>query len=126
LLLLADRPASVSRDKDGWKIAGVTVPPDGTEVVAMARPDSLARLWLEEARDWLDRLAKEGTWLGAGGGTKVAGMAGFHQDDADVCEGEDSVQGKIPSRFKPDRRAPSPPTPLPPAGEGRFESRASD
>jgi len=76
-LLLADRPAEAARGGNGWEVGGVTVPADGTEVVAIARRGDLARLWLNEAQQWFERLAKEGRWLGSGDGAAVVANGGF-------------------------------------------------
>ena len=108
-LLLAERPAPTRRDPDGWTVTDVSIPADGTEVVAVARRQDLARLWLNEAEQWLERLAKEARWLSSAkaavtvaNGDFEAGQSGWglasppsNQADSEVTIEEDKpISGK--------------------------------
>ncbi|MEN6644565.1 MAG: carbohydrate-binding family 9-like protein, partial [Armatimonadia bacterium] len=61
--LVGDREATVAPTKGGCTISGVSLAPDTTEVLAVGRREAVARLFLEQGREWLGRLAREGKWL---------------------------------------------------------------
>jgi hypothetical protein len=69
--LVGDREATVARTKAGVTVSGVRVAPDTTEVLAIGRRENVARLFLEQSREWLDRLAREGRWLAERGGGDI-------------------------------------------------------
>jgi hypothetical protein len=67
--LVGDREAAVAQTKAGCAVSGLRLGPDTTEVLAVGRREAVARLFLEQSRDWLDRLAREGRWLAERGGS---------------------------------------------------------
>lgn len=65
-LMVADTPAELKRAETGaWTVSGVPIRQDGTEVVAIGQRNAIARLWLRQAQQWLDRMAREAAWLGS-------------------------------------------------------------
>ena len=71
-LLVSDRGARIARQGKALAVTGVPVPPDRTEVVALGTREALARLWLDQSQLWLDRLAREATWVKTTGSEVVA------------------------------------------------------
>ena len=61
--LISDQPAKPSAGAQALTLADIPIPGDRTEVVALAPRDALARLWLNQAQQWLDRTAREAVWL---------------------------------------------------------------
>ena len=111
--LVANYEAEVSRTDTGHTISGVSVEPDTTEVLALGTREAVARLFLEQGRQWLDRLEREGRWFteqGAGeliangsfeGGLTSCGLAAppNNMKEATVeLEQEDPLSGKASAR----------------------------
>jgi hypothetical protein len=63
-LLVADRPAKLTRSAVGnWRVTGISLDADATEVVVLGTRADVGRLWVAQAVRWLDRLAQEAKWL---------------------------------------------------------------
>ena len=62
--LVRDEPSPLTAAAGADTLSvSASLAPDGAEVIAIGRRAALARLWLSEAADWLDRLAREARWL---------------------------------------------------------------
>ncbi|MHB8993619.1 MAG: carbohydrate-binding family 9-like protein [Armatimonadota bacterium] len=75
--LVNDREATVAQTKIGCTISGVSLAADTTEVLAVGRRDAVARLFLDQGREWLDRLAREGQWLSGSNATQIVANCDF-------------------------------------------------
>jgi len=64
--LMSNRPVELSPAPKGQSaMPPIGLEPETTEVIVLGRRESIARLWMESARQWMDRLAREAAWLDA-------------------------------------------------------------
>lgn len=75
--LVSDREARLTRTRDGCTISGITLAPDTTEVLAVGRRQAVARLFLNQAGEWLDRLARETRWQAGSGASDLIANGDF-------------------------------------------------
>ncbi len=75
--LVGDYEARVTRTRDGCTVAGLTLAPDTTEVLAIGQREAVARLFLDQAGEWLDRLARETTWQAGRGASEIVANGDF-------------------------------------------------
>ena len=75
--LVSDRDTRLTRTRDGCTISGITLAPDTTEVLAVGQREAVARLFLDQASEWLDRLTRETAWQAGGDASQIVANGDF-------------------------------------------------
>ncbi|MCX7597255.1 MAG: hypothetical protein N2512_00080 [Armatimonadetes bacterium] len=111
--LVGDTPVTLDWAADTKTVLfPVVLDPDRTEVVVLGTCEAIARLWLNEAQAWVERLAKEAGWLARQTGNLVSqgdfeqGLAGWGTEVPPAAhDSEISVDAQRPIAGKTSVRA---------------------